>query len=94
MRHRTLGCEAEGNAGARAAAIECEHEARLFGRAAIHARPQIQAAVIAVHFRTGCFDSGQTGIPDQRTIAEQPQIALTVPVAQRAFKRRAQLFLR
>ena len=78
---RAFGREPERDAGARAAAIEREHEARLLRRAAIHARPQIQPAMIAMHLAAHGFDGRQAGIPDQRAIAEQPQVALAVPVA-------------
>jgi hypothetical protein len=50
--------------------------------------------MISMHTRTQRLDRRQTGIPDQRPIAEQPQVASAIPVSQSAFERRAQFIVR
>ncbi len=94
MRHRALGSKPERNPTARSAAVQREHEPRLLRRPAIDTRPQIQPAMISMHTRTQRLDRRQTGIPDQRPIAEQPQVASAIPVSQSAFERRAQFIVR
>ena len=87
MRHRALGGEPERHARARTAAIEREHEAR-----AARACRDSRATTDTVHDDSRAPSSASlrrwaARVPDQRAIAEQPEIALAIPVAQRAFER-------
>jgi hypothetical protein len=94
MGHRAVSGKPERNPTARSATVQREHQPRLLRRPAIHPRPQIQPAMIAMHPRPQRLDSRQTGIPDQRAVTEQPQVALAIPVSQRAIERRAQFIVR
>ncbi|MOA24259.1 hypothetical protein D3C78_1449320 [compost metagenome] len=61
-----------GEAGAGTAAIQAEHQPGHVRRAAVGQRPQVEAAVIAMHPRAARFGHREFRTPDQRAIGEQP----------------------
>ena len=66
------------DAVAAAAAVEPEHQAGALGRAAVHARPQAEAAVIAVDGGDDPLVEVEHRVPDQRAVREDPDVGLTV----------------
>ena len=75
-----------GDAVARAAAIEPEHQARPLGRAAIVARIEAEAAVIAVEKGRPRLGEVEIGVPHQRAVGEHPD--RLAALAQRRDRRR------
>ncbi len=75
-----------GDAVARAAAIEPEHQARPLGRAAIVARIEAEAAVIAVQKSRPRLGEIEIGVPHQGAVGEDPD--RLAPLAQRCDCRR------
>jgi hypothetical protein len=68
--------DAEYHAGAATATIQAEHEARIVPRAPIDAGIEIEAAMVAMHGGQPAIRMDHHRIPDQRTIAKQPDIAV------------------
>ena len=64
----------EGDAAAGAAAVEPEHEAGLFRRAAMVEGIDAERAMLADQPRRDLLDERKTRPPHQRAIAEHPQV--------------------
>ena len=69
-----LGRDPEGDAAAGAAAVEPEHEAGLFRRAAMVERIDAERAMLADQPRRNLFDEVEARPPHQRAIAEHPEV--------------------
>ncbi|MNN56614.1 hypothetical protein D3C81_1715540 [compost metagenome] len=61
-----------GEPGAGAATVEAEHQTGHFRGTAMGQRPQVEAAMIAMHPRTARLGHREFRTPDQRAIGEQP----------------------
>ena len=72
---RLLCRDPERDAAAGAAAVEPEHQARLFRRAAMDEGIDAERAVFANQPRRDPFDEFEAGAPHQRAIAEHPEVA-------------------
>ncbi len=59
-----------------AAAIQPQNKARPLGRAAMHMRKNTQGAMIAMHPGQSAIDIVKARFPDQRPVAEDPQIVV------------------
>src|ERR1700754_596076 len=68
---RDLVCDA----AAGAAAVEAEHQARAFGRAAMDKRIDAERAVFADQPRRHLLDELKARPPHQRAVAEHPEVA-------------------
>src|SRR5690606_20257298 len=68
------GCNAIGDAAARPAAIEAEHQPGPLGRATIAHRVEAEGAVIAAQERGPRLVERKARIPDQRAVGEDPEI--------------------
>src|SRR4029077_18293285 len=64
----------ERDAAAGAAAVQTEHEARLFRRATMVERVDAQRAVFADQARRNLLDDLEARPPHQRSVAENPQV--------------------
>ncbi|MDT4839830.1 hypothetical protein FQZ97_736310 [compost metagenome] len=67
-----------GEAGAGAATVEAEHQARRLRGTTMDQRPQVEPPVIAVDAGAAGFHRGAFRSPDQRAIGEQPDLAAFV----------------
>src|SRR5260221_6748141 len=65
----------EGDAAAGAAAIEPEHEARLFRCSAVDERVNAERAVFPDQPRRNLFDEFEARTPHQRAVAEHPKVS-------------------
>src|SRR5450759_864902 len=65
----------ERDAAAGAAAVEAEHEAGLFGGAAVHEGVDAERAMLADQPRRDLLDERKARPPHQRAIAEHPEVA-------------------
>ena len=66
--------DAIGDAAARAALVDAEHKTRPFGRTPVHERIDAQRAVQPDHARRRTLQIFEARPPDQRAIAEHPEI--------------------
>ena len=70
--------DAERDAAAGAAAVEAEHEARLFRRAAMDEGIDAERAMFADQPRRNLLDEFEARPPHQRAIAEDPEVAFGI----------------
>ena len=77
------GGDTEQGAVAGPAALQRQHQAGIFGRAAPHVQPQTEAPVPAVHGTGDAFGELQCRVPHQGSVAEQPDIGRRVVRRQR-----------
>jgi outer membrane protein OmpA-like peptidoglycan-associated protein len=82
------GRHAEHHAPAAATREQSEHQARVVRRAPMGAAPELEGPVPAVHEGGAVLDGVELLAPDQRAIAEQPQIVAPAPVGDHAFEQR------
>src|SRR5271155_5850130 len=72
------GRDPERDAAASAAAVKSEHEAGLFGGAAMIERIDAQRAMLADQPRWDLLDKFKARPPHQRAVAEHPQVGLQI----------------
>jgi hypothetical protein len=71
-----LGGHPEGDAAARAALVEAEHEARALGRAPVDVREDAQGPVKARHRREPALGERKSRPPHERAVSENPEIVI------------------
>src|SRR6185312_11920067 len=86
--------EAVGEAPAASAALEREDEARALGRPAVDARPEAEVAVIAVERGHALRIEGELGVPHERAVAEDPDLAIARVGREHLLERALQGFAR
>src|SRR4051812_32174879 len=74
--------DAERHAPARAAAAKTHHQAWAAMRAAIPCRENAKRPMEAVHAPNALLLVGEAGRPDERAVAEHPQVTTRQPVAE------------
>ena len=79
------------HAATRASAHQRKHEAGTLGSASIHARAHLECPMKSVHDRGSMLVGVEGGPPDQRCIAEHPQVTLAAPVPARLRKQRGRI---
>ena len=79
-------CNPVDHAPATASGQESEDQARTLGRATVQAAPHFQRAVVAANAGKSLLVELEFGPPDQRCVAEDPQVAFAAPLAQNRVK--------